>query len=117
MATRSTISVVHNDGTVTSAYCHWDGYISHNGAILFKSYDTLELAEELVDSGNMSSLAESVDQCNFYKEAPNTYESVSAYKRSGIWEEFNYLFINGRWRVKTSRGDFVELLEEMLTVK
>ena len=31
MATRSTISIQKNDGTIRSVYCHWDGYCEHNG--------------------------------------------------------------------------------------
>ena len=38
MATRSTIALEFADGTVQQVYCHWDGYIDHNGKILFENY-------------------------------------------------------------------------------
>lgn len=33
MATRSRIGIENQDGTVTSVYCHWDGYPENNGRI------------------------------------------------------------------------------------
>ena len=48
MATRSTIAVVNPDNTVTQIYCHWDGYLSHNGRILKESYTDLNAVKELI---------------------------------------------------------------------
>ena len=31
MATRSTIAMEQPDGRVMQIYCHWDGYLGHNG--------------------------------------------------------------------------------------
>lgn len=42
MSTRSTIGIRHEDGSVTKIYCHWDGYIEWNGAILQKYYNTAD---------------------------------------------------------------------------
>jgi len=54
MGTRSRIAVMH--GTVCkSVYCHWDGYLEHNGAILQEHYDSSK-ANELVALGDLSSL-------------------------------------------------------------
>jgi len=54
MGTRSRIAVMH--GTVCkSVYCHWDGYLEHNGAILQEHYDSSK-ANELVSMGDLSSL-------------------------------------------------------------
>ena len=38
MGTRSRIGVMHGD-VVKSVYCHWDGYLEHNGVILQEHYD------------------------------------------------------------------------------
>lgn len=62
MATRSTIAVQHADGTVSQVYCHWDGYLSHNGKLLFEHYSTLDKAEALVALGNISSLRASIGE-------------------------------------------------------
>ena len=54
MGTRSRIGVMHGD-IVKSVYCHWDGYLSHNGAILQEHYDSAK-ANNLVALGDLSSL-------------------------------------------------------------
>ena len=42
MATRSTIALLREDGTVAKVYSHWDGYLECNGEILFKYYTHLK---------------------------------------------------------------------------
>lgn len=61
MATRSRIGIVNDNGTVTSIYCHWDGYISNNGKILLEHYTDKEKVEKLISLGSISSLARNVD--------------------------------------------------------
>ena len=39
MGTRSRIGVMHGD-VCKSVYCHWDGYLDHNGVILQENYDS-----------------------------------------------------------------------------
>ena len=58
MATRSTIALEFADGTVGQIYCHWDGYISNNGRILFESYQNPFKVRDLIDLGSVSSLGE-----------------------------------------------------------
>jgi len=54
MATRSRIGIELKDGSVLSAYHHWDGYPSWLGRILTTHYNTREKAAELIDGGDMS---------------------------------------------------------------
>ena len=54
MGTRSRIGVMHGD-KVKSVYCHWDGYLSHNGRLLQDHYDSAK-ANQLVAMGDLSSL-------------------------------------------------------------
>ena len=56
MATRSTIALEYADGTVDQVYCHWDGYIEHNGKILFEHYKDPFKVQQLMDLGDVSSL-------------------------------------------------------------
>jgi hypothetical protein len=56
MATRSTIALEFADGTVGQVYCHWDGYLSHNGKILLNHYMDPFKLRELIDLGSVSSL-------------------------------------------------------------
>ena len=54
MGTRSRIGVMHGD-KLKSVYCHWDGYLEHNGRILQEHYDSAK-ANNLVALGDLSSL-------------------------------------------------------------
>ena len=56
MGTRSTIAMELQDGTVKQVYCHWDGYLSHNGQILFDNYSDQAKLQELISLGDISSL-------------------------------------------------------------
>ena len=56
MATRSTIALEYADGTIGQVYCHWDGYLEHNGAMLSKHYSNPFILRDLIDLGDVSSL-------------------------------------------------------------
>jgi hypothetical protein len=56
MGTRSRIGIELPDHTVVSVYCHWDGYVKHNGKILVEHYQNREDVKALIDGGSMSSL-------------------------------------------------------------
>ena len=60
MATRSTIALEYADGTVDQVYCHWDGYIDHNGKILFENYSNPFILRDLIDMGDISSLGPNI---------------------------------------------------------
>ena len=55
MATRSRIGIELKDGSILSAYHHWDGYPEWLGRILKTNYNSRDLASELIDGGDMSS--------------------------------------------------------------
>jgi hypothetical protein len=56
MATRSTIALEFADGTVRQVYCHWDGYLEYNGALLAQHYSDPFKLRDLIDLGSLSSL-------------------------------------------------------------
>jgi len=136
MATRSTIAVEHADGTVSQVYCHWDGYLTHNGQILVDHYDTQEKAELLVSLGSISSLRPKCipapakthssinpqdDVTTYYGRdngepfvKPSHYPTVDNYKRNLQCEEYDYLFTEGQWEVSNGRG--YELVAQALEV-
>lgn len=75
MGTRSRIGIMHGD-VCKSVYCHWDGYLAHNGQILFDHYDSTK-TNQLVSLGDISSLGPEIGtkhdfdapvegQCTFY---------------------------------------------------
>jgi hypothetical protein len=60
MSTRSRIAIENQDGTVTSVYCHFDGYVKGVGKTLFENYNR-ETTEQLVELGDLSQLNESTE--------------------------------------------------------
>jgi hypothetical protein len=62
MATRSTIGVTQEDGTIKAVYCHWDGYPTGVGADLVNYYNSKEKAEALVSLGGFSCLRQTLEE-------------------------------------------------------
>jgi hypothetical protein len=124
MATRSTIALEFADGTIGQVYCHWDGYLSNNGKILFENYSNPFVLRELIDLGGLSSLRPTIgtkhpfsmfeanmtqdefynlyrDMCTFYGrdrgegESDATYfKDFADYRANGQAEEYDYILRN-----------------------
>lgn len=58
MSTRSFIARQVDDNSYRAIYCHMDGYLSYNGAMLLDNYNTPEKIDELLNLGDLSYLAE-----------------------------------------------------------
>jgi len=75
MSTRSHIFAKMSDGRVAVIYCHFDGYLEHNGSILKNYYNVQEKVEALIKLGDLSMLSKSTD-CPFghsYESRVNGY--------------------------------------------
>lgn len=59
MSTRSAI-VEKTETGYRGIYCHYDGYLSHNGKILLDHYQDAATVSALIDLGDISSLGERV---------------------------------------------------------
>lgn len=126
MATRSRIAIENEDGSVTSVYCHFDGYFSGVGRTLNDHYQDRTKVQSLIDLGDLSYVSERV--------APGPGQTHSfgagaegvtmAYHRDhgeefsqrkhpgkeaffkGDIEQYGYLFTKeGEWLVKSAYGD------------
>ena len=80
MGTRSTIALEFADGTVEQVYCHWDGYLSHNGQILQKHYSDPFVLQKLIDLGDISSLGKEIGEKHAFSQFELRAEEVQAYK-------------------------------------
>ena len=56
MGTRSRIGLALGPDQIISVYCHYDGYIQHNGRQLIDNYLYKEQVEELINGGDMGQL-------------------------------------------------------------
>ena len=61
MATRSAIGIMHGD-VCKAVYCHWDGYLEHNGKILKEHYTDSVKVNQLISLGDISSLGPEVGE-------------------------------------------------------
>ena len=55
MATRGRIGIKLTDGSILSAYHHWDSYPQWLGKTLVENFNSYDKASELIDGGDMSS--------------------------------------------------------------
>ena len=62
MATRSTIAMEQPDGRVMQIYCHWDGYLGHNGRILDRAYQDRAKVYALMLLGDLISLGSEIGE-------------------------------------------------------
>jgi len=103
MATRSRIGIELSDGSVLSAYHHWDGYPEWLGRILKTHYNTKDKVAELIDGGDMSSAWTNAGWNNetrkqgplYYSERgedtpPRLDKSVDEFLQNN--EEFGYVY-------------------------
>ena len=78
MGTRSRIGVMHGD-ICKSVYCHWDGYLEHNGAILQEHYGSAK-ANNLVALGDLSSLKPEIGEKHAFSQFELRAEEVAGFK-------------------------------------
>ena len=110
MATRSRIGIELQDGSILSAYHHWDGYPTWLGRILETHYNTKEKVSSLIDGGDMSScwsddvwgekLPEGEYAPEYYsargENCPPRYDQTrEEYLSNG--EEYSYIFTSAGW--------------------
>ena len=113
MGTRARIGLELADGSILSAYHHWDGYPEWLGRILNTHYNTREKVAELIDGGDMSSCWTnerwSNDLLDRHKEeyGPQYYSQRGEDSPPRLDadmdeffsdnEEYSYIFRNGNW--------------------
>ena len=129
MGTRSTIALEFADSTVQQIYCHWDGYLEHNGQILQKHYSDPFKLRDLIDLGDMSSLGERIGtqhafdkapegECTFYlrdrKEQgckAKSFVDFQDYLAHHQYEEYEYILRkDGNWYVKQHDNEYESLV-------
>ena len=136
MGTRSNIGIVNTDKSITSIYCHWDGYPEYVGKILLNHYITSDRVNKLMQLGDLSSLGE-----DMYPTESHTFDNPQkgvcvAYGRDrgernvdsvicedlGQYEDlggdtgtnYQYLFEDNKWMYRnTYKGGWVDLTIEV----
>lgn len=106
MSTRSRIALLQDDGNIKSVYCHSDGAPSYVGKTLLDYYDNKPMIESLLEMGDMSSLADDIENSYFYGRDDNEtdvdarVESMAEFTKNiedGNFGDYTYLFRDGQW--------------------
>lgn len=144
MPTRSNIGYVE-DGKAKVVYCHYDGHLDWNGRLLFKHFNSLEKAKEIVALGDLSFLEEKLYPSDGIEHSFEKSESgvTVAYHRDGedefrikeyevsktnpledlkklndVMIEYVYIFYQNQWWVKhSSMEHFALLKDELISLK
>ena len=92
MATRSRIGLELKNGSIVSAYHHWDGYPEWLGRILNTHYNTRAKAAELIDGGDMSVAWNDQNQPEYYGTdcPPRLDKDLGEYLQNS--EEYSYVY-------------------------
>jgi hypothetical protein len=114
MGTRSRIGVMHGD-KVKSVYCHWDGYLEHNGRILQDHYNSSK-ANFLVALGDLSSLRSEIGEKHAFSQFDLPAEEAEAYKT--LTENWCTFYGRDRgetgteWQVANTFDEFLEQCDQ-----
>jgi hypothetical protein len=114
MATRSTISLEFADGRIGQVYAHWDGYLAHNGKILFENYSNPFILRDLIDLGDISSLKATIgtkhpfdmyeanmtqgEYANLYRDMTTFYgrDRGEVYTKARYFRDYAHFLVDGQ---------------------
>jgi len=87
MSTRSRIGIRNQNGSITSIYCHHDGYPDGVGEVLLNNYKTEEKIRQLLSLGDLSSIGtEPIDNPRAW-ERPKLTGNIGDWAKQ--WAEIN----------------------------
>jgi len=82
MGTRSMIAIENpHSKAVKAIYCHWDGYLAHNGAILNEHYSNSPKVNNLIALGDLSSLRPEIGVQHAFSSLDVPKEEQEAYDK------------------------------------
>jgi len=136
MGTQSLIAIHTILGTVDTILCNWDGYLNHNGKILYEHYDRNK-TEQLIELGDISTLGKEIGEKQNFENPTNKdwclvygrdrreegITSISYNDKSEFIDEFVdynevkhiYLMeLDGKWRYFNFKTNQFEMLETHL---
>ena len=113
MGTRSTIALEFADGTVEQVYCHWDGYLAHNGQILFQYYSDPFKLRDLIDLGDLSSLGRNLGNGHPFskfglKEEDPDFDQMMALCKQAEEEGWTTFYGRDRGETGADKKSFVD---------
>jgi hypothetical protein len=117
MSTHSRIGILNADKTITSIYCHNNGYQEHNGRILKEFYSDTDKVKTLMLLGDISVLGEKIHPTETHTfDKPQSGVCIAYARDRGesdtqaqtsvnlkawefLFEAYNYLWDSKEWKV------------------
>lgn len=93
MSTHASISIQNDDGTVDSINVFYHGYLEGVGEILLDHYNDEGSIRDLIEEGNVKTLHPQLAWTTFLNEPKKKNVDLEDINH----QEYNYLFIEGRW--------------------
>ena len=101
----SSIEDVKLDCEYLQIYHHWDGYPSSLGETLLNYFNDYDTILNLLLGGDASSINEQIIiQYASSRNEDWEFTQPKKYNSPKQWEEYLYLFKNGRWYVTSNKG-------------
>ena len=83
MGTRSMIAIQNPySKDVRAVYCHWDGYLEHNGSLLQKHYSNSAKVNNLIALGDLSSLRPEIGEKHLFSSMELPKEQREAHEEA-----------------------------------
>jgi len=111
MATRSTIALEFADGTIGQVYCHWDGYLAHNGKMLQEYYSNPFVLRDLIDLGDISSLRPTIGTKHPFSQFDNGMSTEEFY---ALYRDMTTFYGRDRGETNTNARYFKDYVDYKL---
>ena len=113
MSTRSNI-VYDTGNSVTAVYCHHDGYLDHNGRILFEHYNSEDKVEALIELGDFTSLKPTIEETRkkvmrSHSFEPEIYRTLDQYMYQAHGSDIDYIYLWDKYMWWVSRNIGINL--------
>ena len=102
MATRSNIGIRENDGTISTIYCHNDGYPQHVGRVLLTDYTSETDVRDLLELGDISSIGSTLAKVfAYHRDRGEEKADPIVYGPDEFTRQNDYAYVwdvvEGRW--------------------
>ena len=120
MSTRSLIAKQNKNGSITSIYCHNDGYPSGVGKILKEHYANNRKVVSLIALGWISSLEKTINgTVAYYRDRSqdkriDKFKSIEEFDKTDLCHDYVYLWDGKRWKIKDNYSKYANLTKKII---
>ena len=116
MSTRSLIGMLLPSNHVQYIYCHWDGYLSHNGKLLLNHYNDLIKVSDLIDLSDIKSLEKDIEDIETFEDLIDDTmylaKSEEDFLNKNHGSDYKYLFKDNQWYYASFKDNKFKKLTE-----